>query len=44
LRYFSDTDTALIEFSNRTVFETREISKDVSVDLDEAGTDDVFFE
>jgi len=37
IRYFEDTDTALIEFSRREVAETREISEDVYADLDATG-------
>ena len=37
IRYFADTDTALIEFSNEPVVETREISENLYVDLDEKG-------
>lgn len=37
VKYFKDTDTALLEFSDRPVDETREISEDVYVDLDEDG-------
>ena len=37
VRYFQDTDTALIEFSDRQVVETREISQDVCADLDAGG-------
>lgn len=37
IKYFNDTDTALIEFSDRGVSETREITEDVTVDLDEKG-------
>jgi len=37
IRYFSDTDTALIEFSNKSVSETKEISEDLYIDLDENG-------
>lgn len=37
VKYFKDTDTALLEFSARAVEETREISENVYVDLDEAG-------
>ena len=37
IRYFTDTDTALIEFSNEPVVETREISENLYVDLDEKG-------
>ncbi len=37
VKYFSDTDTALVEFTDREVVETREISENVYVDLDAAG-------
>jgi uncharacterized protein YuzE len=37
IRYFADTDTALIEFSNKSVAETKEISEDLYIDLDEKG-------
>ncbi|MBI5235067.1 MAG: DUF2283 domain-containing protein [Deltaproteobacteria bacterium] len=37
IRYFSDTDTALIEFSNKTVIETKEISENLYIDLDDKG-------
>ena len=37
IRYFSDTDTALIEFSNETIIETKEISENLYIDLDEKG-------
>ncbi len=37
ITYFKDTDTALLEFSDRPVDETREISEDVYVDLDKDG-------
>ncbi len=37
IRYFSDTDTALIEFSNKSVAETKEISENLYIDLDEKG-------
>ena len=37
IRYFSDTDTALIEFSTTPVAETREISENLYIDLDENG-------
>ena len=37
IRYFADTDTALIEFSNATIVETREISENLYIDLDEDG-------
>jgi uncharacterized protein YuzE len=37
IKYFRDTDTALLEFTDRKVAETREISENVLVDLDEDG-------
>ena len=37
VKYFKDTDTALLEFSSRPVDETKEISENVYVDLDKDG-------
>jgi len=37
INYFEDTDTALIEFTNHEVAETREVSENVYLDLDSAG-------
>ena len=37
VRYFSDTDTALVEFVNKKIFETREINENIYVGLDEEG-------
>jgi len=37
IRYFSDTDTALIEFSNGPAIETKEISENLYIDLDNRG-------
>ncbi len=37
IKYFNDTDTALLEFSENIVKETREISENVYIDLDEKG-------
>lgn len=37
IRYFSDTDTALIEFSDAPVIETREITENLYIDLDGKG-------
>ena len=37
VRYFNDTDTAHMEFSENSVNETREISEDVYLDLDKDG-------
>ena len=37
VKYFKDTDTALLEFSDAPVDETREITPHVNVDLDRDG-------
>ena len=37
VKYFLDTDTALVEFSNREVSETKEINENIYIDLDSAG-------
>jgi uncharacterized protein YuzE len=37
IKYFPDTDTALLELSERPVAETIEISENLYLDLDEAG-------
>ena len=37
VKYFEDTDTALVEFANGEVSETKEISENVYVDLDANG-------
>ena len=37
VKYFRDTDTALLEFSDQPVDETRAISESVYVDLDRDG-------
>ena len=37
LKYFSDTDTALVEFTKKEVIETKEISENIYVDLDNDG-------
>ncbi len=37
VKYFKDTDTALLEFSEAIVEETREISENVFVDFDVNG-------
>jgi uncharacterized protein YuzE len=37
VRYFEDTDTALVEIGTTTVFETRELTPDLYVDLDADG-------
>lgn len=37
IRYFSDTDTALIDFSEAPVVETKEIAENLYIDLDTKG-------
>ena len=37
IKYFQDTDTALLEFADRDVFETREISENIYIDIDSDG-------
>jgi uncharacterized protein YuzE len=37
VKYFSDTDTALVEFVGNEVAETKEISENIYVDLDSRG-------
>lgn len=37
VKYFKDTDTALLKFSDADVEETREINENVYVDLDKEG-------
>lgn len=37
IKYFLDTDTALVEFSENTIEETKEISENVYIDLDSKG-------
>ena len=37
IKYFEDTDTALIEFTGKAVAETREVSESIYLDLDEEG-------
>lgn len=37
IKYFSDTDTALVEFTDRTVETTTEISENIYFDLDAEG-------
>jgi len=37
IRYFEDTDTALIEFSEAPIVETKEITENLYIDLDEKG-------
>jgi uncharacterized protein YuzE len=37
IKYFSDTDTALFEFADHEVAETKEINKNIYIDLDAKG-------
>ena len=37
VKYFSDTDTALVEFADNEVTETREVSENIYIDLDGIG-------
>ncbi len=37
VKYFSDTDTAHIEFTDRDVHETKEISENIYIDIDSKG-------
>ncbi|MBE0536082.1 MAG: DUF2283 domain-containing protein [Phycisphaerae bacterium] len=37
IKYFAETDTALVEFSEHAVSETREINENIYVDLDADG-------
>jgi uncharacterized protein YuzE len=37
VKYFRDTDTALLEFSRQPIERTREISENVYIDLDKDG-------
>ena len=37
IKYFSDTDTALVEFSDRTISQTKEINENIYIDLDRSG-------
>ena len=37
IKYCSDTDTALVEFSDRNVVETKEINDNIYIDLDGSG-------
>ena len=37
VKYFSETDTAHLEFTDREVHETKEISQNIYIDIDEKG-------
>ena len=34
VKYFKDTDTAILEFSNSEIFETLEINENIYIDID----------
>lgn len=37
VKYFSDTDTAHVEFTDKEVHETKEISENIYIDIDNKG-------
>lgn len=37
VKYFKETDTALLEFSDRPVQETKEVNENIYIDLDQYG-------
>lgn len=37
VKYFSDTDTALVEFSKSEIAETKEINENIYIDIDAEG-------
>ena len=37
VKYFPDTDTAHVEFTDRAVHETKEISENIYIDIDDKG-------
>ena len=37
IRYFSDTDTALLKFTENKVYETKEINENIYIDLGKDG-------
>lgn len=37
VKYFPETDTALVEFSDREAAETKEINENIYIDLDASG-------
>ena len=37
VKYFSDTDTALVEFRKSEIAETKEISENICIDVDKNG-------
>ncbi|MBA3028652.1 MAG: DUF2283 domain-containing protein [Desulfobacteraceae bacterium] len=37
VKYFSDTDTAHVEFTDKEISETKEISENIYIDIDAKG-------
>ena len=37
IKYFADTDSALVEFSDKEVAETKEINENIYIDVDRSG-------
>jgi uncharacterized protein YuzE len=37
VKYFSDTDTAHVEFTDKDIYETKEISENIYLDIDKKG-------
>ncbi len=37
IQYFNDSDTALVEFTENQIKETKEISENIYIDIDEKG-------
>jgi len=37
VKYFPDTDTLLVDFSDRMIVETRNLNEDILIELDEDG-------
>ena len=37
IKYFTDTDTTLIEFSKKEISETKEVSENIYIDIDKNG-------
>ncbi|MBI4767241.1 MAG: DUF2283 domain-containing protein [Deltaproteobacteria bacterium] len=38
VKYFSDTDTAHVEFTDKEIHETKEISENIYIDIDVKGS------
>ena len=37
VKYFSDTDTAHVEFTDKEIYETKEVSENIYLDIDDQG-------